>query len=74
MAQFHFVEDYENMVARLVSTLPLDEAMSSAVGGRYHEVGAIERDILLWAGLREGMQLVDLGCGSGKHASAFNLV
>lgn len=61
---------YERWVRDLVRTHPLDEAMSLAVGGRYEEVGAIERDILRWAGLRDGMRLVDLGCGSGRLAAA----
>jgi SAM-dependent methyltransferase len=69
LAQFHFVEDYERLVAHLVSTLPLDEAMSQAVGGGF-AVGAIERDILQYAGLRNGMSLLDLGCGSGRLAKA----
>lgn len=61
---------YERWVRDLVRTHPLDEAMSIAVGGRYEEVGAIERDILRWAGLRDGMRLVDVGCGSGRLAAA----
>jgi ubiquinone/menaquinone biosynthesis C-methylase UbiE len=68
MAQFHFVEDYQKLVDHLVATKPIDEAMSSAVGGAYHEVGAIERDLVRWAGLKDGMTLVDLGCGSGRLA------
>ena len=70
MAQFHFVEDYEHHVAQLVGTLPLDEAMSQAVGGGFAAFGAIERDILQYAGLQDGMSLLDLGCGSGRLAKA----
>lgn len=33
MARFHFVEDYEAYVRQLTRDLPLDEAMSVAVGG-----------------------------------------
>lgn len=70
MAQYHFVEDYEKLVDRLVLEHPIDEAMSIAVGGGYEEVGQIERDILRWAGLRNGQSVVDLGCGSGRLANA----
>lgn len=32
MAEFHFVEDYETYVRRLISSYPIDEAMSLALG------------------------------------------
>ena len=70
MAKFHFVEDYERHVAHLIATQPIDEAMSLAVGGGYDEVGSIERDIMRWAGLKDGMLVIDLGCGSGRLAHA----
>jgi ubiquinone/menaquinone biosynthesis C-methylase UbiE len=68
MAQFHFVEAYEKLVAQLIEKYPIDEAMSIAVGGRYLEVGTIEADIMRYAGLKDGMSLIDLGCGSGRLA------
>lgn len=68
MAKFHFVEDYERYVAQLVATHPIDEAMSLAVGGDYERVGKIEAAILKSFGLRQGMHVVDLGCGSGRLA------
>jgi ubiquinone/menaquinone biosynthesis C-methylase UbiE len=68
MAKFHFVEDYERYVAQLIATHPIDEAMSLAVGGDYERVGKIEAAILKSFGLKEGMHLVDLGCGSGRLA------
>ncbi len=72
MAQFHFVEDYVKLVDVLCSAHPLDEAMSLAVGGDYHRIGQIERDILRYAGLKDGMSLIDIGCGSGRLASALS--
>src|SRR6202044_2186977 len=70
MAQFHFVEDYERHVAQLIEKYSIDEAMSLAVGGSYQKIGTIEADILRYAGLTNGMSVVDLGCGSGRLASA----
>lgn len=72
MAEFHFVEDYERIVARLIEQYPMDEAMSYAVGGGYEAVGEIEADIVQWAGLKEGMTVFDLGCGSGRLAHAIS--
>ncbi|HET6265958.1 MAG TPA: class I SAM-dependent methyltransferase [Usitatibacter sp.] len=71
MAKFHFVEDYEKLAAHLIATHPIDEAMALAVGGgSYGIIGNLEADILKDAGLAEGMRVVDLGCGSGRLASA----
>ncbi len=44
--------------------------MSQAVGGSFATIGAIERDVLQYAGLSNGMSLLDLGCGSGRLAKA----
>lgn len=70
MAQFHFVEDYEKLVDELVAAHPLDQAMEIAVGGSYERFGLIEMDVLRRAGLQSGMSVLDLGCGSGRLASA----
>ena len=66
MAEFHFVEDYERWVADLIANHPIEEAMSLAVGGGYDQIGQIESQLLRWAGLANGMSVVDLGCGSGR--------
>jgi ubiquinone/menaquinone biosynthesis C-methylase UbiE len=68
MAQVHFVKEYEAHVAELIKRYPIDQAMSLAVGGLYREIGEIEENILRYAGLRDGMSLVDVGCGSGRLA------
>ena len=72
MAQFHFVEDYEKLVDKLVKTYPIDEAMAYAVGGSYEIFGKIEAQVLRQAGLAKGMRVVDLGCGSGRLASVLH--
>lgn len=69
-AQPHFVRDYRRMVRRLMADHPLDEAMSLAVGGDYDAVGPGLADLLQAQGLRGGMSLLDLGCGSGRLAHA----
>src|ERR1700676_3630429 len=69
VAKFHFVEDYERYVRDLKATHPIDDAMSIAVGGNFDSVGQIEAEVVKFAGLREGMTLLDLGCGSGRLAS-----
>jgi ubiquinone/menaquinone biosynthesis C-methylase UbiE len=70
MAEFHFVADYEALVANLVATRPIDEAMAIAVGGDFERTGKIEAAIVRHFGLRDGMTLIDLGCGSGRLAWA----
>ena len=70
MAKFHFVEDYERLVSDLIASHPLNDAMELAVGGRYELIGVIEKNILKHVGLRDGMAVFDLGCGSGRLAWA----
>jgi SAM-dependent methyltransferase len=70
MAEFHFVQDYERLVADLVATRPIDEAMAAAVGGEFEGIGKTECAVMRHAGLRDGMALIDLGCGSGRLAWA----
>jgi len=73
MAQFHFVEDYERLIAHMIATHPIDEAMALAVGGGpYETFGQMEADILAAAGLVEGMRVIDLGCGSGRLAATLH--
>lgn len=72
VAKFHFVEDYERHVDHLLSAHPLHEAMSLAVGGHYEEFKVILAEVLVQNGLRDGMRLVDLGCGSGRAAKGIS--
>lgn len=70
MATYHFIEEYEQHVAQLMKNYPIDEAMSLAVGGNYEIAGSIERELLRYLGLSDGATIIDLGCGSGRLASA----
>lgn len=66
--EYHFVSDYTAYVRDLISKHPLDDAMSFAVGGSYDLTGSLLVEVLERAGLKEGMSIVDLGCGSGRLA------
>jgi ubiquinone/menaquinone biosynthesis C-methylase UbiE len=69
-ADFHFVRDYDRLVTKLLARYPVDEAMSRAVGGDFEHIGMVQCAVLRRAGLRDGMRLLDFGCGSGRLASA----
>lgn len=69
----HYVRDYELLVRHLVETVPLDEAMSRAVGGGYDEFGGLEVGILEAVGLQDGQSVIDIGCGSGRLAKHLGL-
>lgn len=69
---FHFVRDYRRMVRLLLARYPRDEAMSLAVGGDYEVMGRFQAAAMIDAGLADGMALLDLGCGSGRLASALS--
>jgi len=69
--QPHYVRDYRDMAAFLIGNRPtLDEAMSEAVGGHYDLVGQAELDLLTSLGLKGGSSIIDIGCGSGRLATA----
>jgi ubiquinone/menaquinone biosynthesis C-methylase UbiE len=72
MKTFHFVEDYERHVDKLISEYPLDQAMALAVGGDFDRVGNVETDVLLYGGLHPGQALLDMGCGAGRLAAALD--
>ncbi len=72
MAKFHFVEDYQNLVRSLMQQHPLPEAMSLAVGGNWEGTGLACANLLMSCGLKDGMTVLDFGCGSGRVASALS--
>jgi len=66
----HYVRSYRAHVRALLAAKPEAEAMALAVGGEFQAFGRALRDLLVQGGLREGMTLVDVGCGSGRLAHA----
>ncbi len=65
-----FRSSYSRMLKYLASIHPWDTAMSLAMGGDYAAVGAIEAELLKRFGLKANDFLVDVGCGSGRLATA----
>ena len=70
MAEFHFIEDYRQLVRRLMATHDIDEAMSLAVGGDWENMGRNLSRFVQSLGLKPGMKVLDFGCGSGRLAYA----
>jgi ubiquinone/menaquinone biosynthesis C-methylase UbiE len=68
----HYARDYNRLVDALKAEYPLDAAMSHAVGGHFDAIGRMERSIVEYFGLRPGMSLLDLGCGSGRLSVALS--
>jgi ubiquinone/menaquinone biosynthesis C-methylase UbiE len=71
--QPHFVSDYTAYVRDLMQKHSLDDAMSYAVGGSYDLTGSLLVEVLERCGLRDGMSVIDLGCGSGRLAKHLGL-
>ena len=66
----HYQEDYTALVADLLANYPEEEAMARAVGGDFTGIGGMEVELLTRYGLKPGMTLVDMGCGSGRLTAA----
>lgn len=49
-----------------------DTAMHLAIGGNWQALGQLERDLVIYAGLKPDGLLVDAGCGSGRLAVRLN--
>jgi ubiquinone/menaquinone biosynthesis C-methylase UbiE len=69
----HYVREYAEHTRRLLESWESPEgALQAAVGSatpeEYEMVGRMERLLLMYAGLRPGDSLVDVGCGSGRLA------
>lgn len=66
----HYVHDYNKVVGDLIRSLPESTAMARAVGGEFHSFGVALKSLVIQCGLKDGMTLVDVGCGSGRLAVA----
>ena len=63
---------YPDRVQALLASMPEDEAMAIAVGGDYEFMGAHLVEVLTAYGLRPDDYLIDVGCGSGRVATALS--
>lgn len=69
----HYVQEYEAYVSRMQQLFDHDEAMAYAVGGGdFAKVGEWEVGLLTSVGLGKGQRIIDVGCGSGRLASALS--
>ena len=66
----HFVRAYRKLAKALIERHGTKEAMSVGVGGNFSGHGEIQAALLRHLGLRAGHLFVDVGCGSGRLASA----
>jgi ubiquinone/menaquinone biosynthesis C-methylase UbiE len=63
----HFDRGYNAEVRGLTETLAHDEAMARAVGGNFDIIGdQLVEYLEKFAGLQDGMTVLDFGCGSGR--------
>jgi SAM-dependent methyltransferase len=69
-SQLRFLTGYTRMVDACLGALDEDRAMEAAVGGHFALYGQLEYRVLQRFGLQPGALIADLGCGSGRLASA----
>jgi SAM-dependent methyltransferase len=69
-SKLQFVEDYRDYVHNLIRNYPLDKAMSLAIGGNFESFGKLQRDMLIFLGLKPQDYVIDIGCGAGRLPNA----
>ena len=68
--KFDLAKAYRAWVGRKKDdpTLGHDKAMQAAIGGEFEAFGLVEREMLIFFGLKPHHSVVDVGCGSGRLA------
>ena len=66
----HFVADHRWQADQLAEKLGREAGARRAIGGEFEAVGKVEAALLRHLGLSDGQCVIDVGCGSGRLASA----
>lgn len=66
----HYIREYKRLLETLKKRHPGDEAMHRAVGGAFEDQGAKQAELVLSLSPEGPFTLMDVGCGSGRAASA----
>jgi len=74
MLEKHFVKDYNDHAAALREKhgdgYLSKQVMGHLIGGEFDAIGQVQADLLRMHGLKDGMTLADIACGSGRTAHA----
>jgi len=61
---------YQRRVEILTQIYDRQRALELSVGGDFDALGIVERELLVYAGLRRDHLLIDVGCGCGRLSKA----
>lgn len=61
--------NYNDYVQAMKQRGAYDDAMKLAIGDNFHSFGVLQRELLIYHGLKREHSLVEIGCGSGRLAS-----
>ncbi|HSB27716.1 MAG TPA: class I SAM-dependent methyltransferase, partial [Pyrinomonadaceae bacterium] len=64
----NFQSTYRRLVNSLTDVYSVDEGVKMAVGGQFEAFGILEKQALIYHGLKKTDYLIDVGCGSGRLA------
>lgn len=65
-----YASNYRDLVRRHNGS---PDGYATVVGGKFYELGAVMRDILIGASLKKTDYLIDVGCGSGRLAHTLDV-